>query len=649
MIRDTRLAALAACVLAFSLTTTAQQPAAADKNKKSKPSTTRAVAAAEADPLAEIRRASATSLVTSLAEESRMFRDQSLRARVQARAADALWESDQARARTLLRRAWEAAESADQENARLAQEARRNNVRRNFPNLRSEVLRLAARRDRELGEEFLAKLDESRKQQESATANSADAVAAANAAASSGGQSTPRINPDDPPPTMTQRLGVARQLLDDGEAERAAQFADAALYPVNVYGENFLEKLRAVNPEAADARYTALLARAAADPVSDANTISLLSSYVFTPNLYLTFGADGGGHTRQWAEKIAPPENFPAQLRTAFLRAAAQVLLRPVPPPDQDKTTSGRGGTYVVTARMATLSEQHAPDLAPALRARLALLQQDVKKGVRDPAENRALTAGIVPEDETRDRVQDILDQVEKADSPESRDEGYAHAAFAALRANQDTARARELTDKISDLDLRKTVRSFVDFAAVAEAARRKDAGETLRLARTGELSAYHRAWGLTEAARLLPKEEAGRAVEILEEAMREAKRVDATSPERVRAHVAVVTQLAELDRGRAWEMMSEVVKAANAAPEFTGEDGELTVRVQFKRGATTMNFSAETFNLSGVFAALARDNFDRAADLAKTLTSEHARAFATLAVARTALGDKRREQRSER
>src|SRR5919112_1891057 len=70
------------------------------------------------DPLAEARRATAISLINSLADEARGFRDETLRARVQARAADALWETDAERARALFRRAWDAAEASDRESLR---------------------------------------------------------------------------------------------------------------------------------------------------------------------------------------------------------------------------------------------------------------------------------------------------------------------------------------------------------------------------------------------------------------------------------------------------------------------------------------------------------------------------------------------------
>lgn len=612
------------CLIALQIVVSAQAPAPSPKK------TTPKKVAAEVDPLVEARRTLAISLVTSLADEARSFRDLAQRARVQARTADALWETDQENARALFKRAWDSAEAADEENSRRTEEevrtmlaARGTTASRQRPNLRREVLRLAARRDRVLGEEFLRKLDESRKQE------------AEKAAPGNNSQATARINPDDPPQEMAQRLSLARQLLEDGDEARALQFADPALYPVNTFGMNILDMLHEKNPAAADQRYMSLLARAISDPVSDANTISLLSSYVFMPYMYITVRPDGNSHTRRWNDKNAPPANIPPGVRNAFFRTAATVLLGPVAEPDL--SSSGRQGTYVVIARMLQLFEKHGHPQAPALRARLAILANDVPERVRQD-DNPLLTRGIVPEDTSRDRVAEALDRLGRAKTSDERDRIY----FEASRAAKDPEQARELADKIEDSDLRQQMRAFLAFEAMQGAIRGKKPDDVLRLARSPELTNVQRAWGLTEAGGLFAKTGPDRAAEALDLATAEARRIDQDSPDRVRALVAVVTQLQKVDSARAWAMIGELTKAANSVSEFSGEDGELTVRVAFKGGgAMTQNHSVASFDLAGLFAALAQEDFNRAADLPKGFTGESPRAVAMLAVARAALEKK--------
>src|SRR6266481_1901583 len=94
-------------------------------------------AKAEADRIARERREQARSLLISLASDARSFRDQTLRARSLARIADALWDVDAEQGRTLFRRAWEAAETADQNHGPY-------NLGEGPLNIRREVLKLAA-------------------------------------------------------------------------------------------------------------------------------------------------------------------------------------------------------------------------------------------------------------------------------------------------------------------------------------------------------------------------------------------------------------------------------------------------------------------------------------------------------------------------
>jgi hypothetical protein len=634
MARPARLLALALCASALAPAAGAQQPPPQAKKPAAKKTT------AEADPMAEIRRTTAVSLLNTLADEARTFRDPSVGARVQARAADALWGTDEERARTLFRRAWEAAEAADRENERLTDAERReraaargSTASRNIPSMRREVLGLAAKRDRALGEEFLAKLDEARKQDDPETLGGAAPVV-----------QTPeqRINPDNPPPAMAQRLSLAQQLLDAGDAERAMQFADPALYPVNTFGMNVLNGLRGKDAPGADRRFLSLVSRAASDPLADANTVSLLASYVFTPFLYVTVRPDGNSHTRRWRPDNSPPADLDPKLREAYLRAAAQILLRPLPPAEQDRSSSGRIGAYVITTRLLPLFDRFAPDESAALRARQSALIADTPEQNRRP-DDSLLTRGIVPEDPNRDKVQDILDRLDRATSTNERDVLYFQAAVNAL--DRDPERARSLADKIEDIDTRKQLIAYMAFQRVEDAVREKKAEDALRLAHGDELTTVQRAWGLTEAARLLSKTQPGRAAEALDEAAAAARRIDEKTPDRVRALVAVATQMVGLNPAAAWDLMSEVVKSANALSEFSGEDGEITVRVEFKSGgAMTQNINVESFDLTGVFAALARENFDRAAGLARTLKGDSPRAVATLAVARTAL-DKRADR----
>ena len=72
-----------------------------NKQPKQTSSKSKLVKTEELDPLIAERRNVAVSLLSALADDARGFRDQKLRARVLARAADALWTTEPDRSRGL--------------------------------------------------------------------------------------------------------------------------------------------------------------------------------------------------------------------------------------------------------------------------------------------------------------------------------------------------------------------------------------------------------------------------------------------------------------------------------------------------------------------------------------------------------------------
>jgi hypothetical protein len=571
----------------------------------------------EAEAADAQRRTFAISLVISLATEARSYSDLALRPRVLARAADVLWDADTTAARALFRRAWEAAEKGDTEEATIKTKdkppAMVMALRRMSGNdLRSEVVSIAARHDRALGEEFLAKL-KSENERET-------------------GDSKSKQGPGDnwsAPEAAAKRLQVAGKLLHDGQTERALEFAAPALDQVNATSIGFLSELRAREPAGADRIFASLLARTELDPAADANTVSGLSSYAFTPGLYVCFWADGQSTWTQPDEPLTPP-NLPAPLLNRFFQVAASILLRPLPPPDQDFTSSGRTGKYKVVKRLLPLFDQYSPNTSAGLRAQLTALTSDSAKDASNN-ESSLLTEGIKPEDNAGDVLAKMQDRLDHAKTSRERDEICAAAAV--TLATQGDMRAREVADKIGDSDRRTQVRQYVDFEFVQRAIRKKDAAETTRLARTGQLTHTQRAWAYTQAARLLLDSQGERALQLLQDATEEVGRIDGNAPDRAVLLVGVARQFLTADRVRAWETMGAAVKAANLAEDFTGEN--VLQSAMFTRGGVKfISIGGEDFSLSGVFQALAKDELDRSADLAKSFQNDAPRAAATLAIA---------------
>jgi hypothetical protein len=583
----------------------------------------------EAERELKERRAKARSLLVALSSDARTFHDETLRARSLARIADALWTVDTEQGRLLFRKAWEAAEVADSESDKKLQEEIRQQKTRTGggfavnlpPNVRREVLRLAARHDRVLGEEFLEKLR----------------IQKLEAATSP----TTNTNPNRLSEAMSQRLSVAKELLENGELERALQFAEPVLALVTMESMNFLSDVREKNASAADARYAALLAGSANNPQADANTASLLSSYIFTPHLFVTFSSNGSSSSSQSASTITPAVIAP-ELKNAFFQTAAAILLRPLPAPGQpDQSSSGLDGKYLVIKRLLPFFEQSAPPaMVESLRGHMSALNTIVSDSARKYDED-SLNRGMRAERPSAEREQSLLDRIDRAKTSAERDSLYLQ--LASIVGRKGDLRAREFVSKVEDTELRKQAQAYTDASLAMYFVDKKMPDQALEMAHKGDLTQLIKTWVLTETAKLLAKTDKEKAMEVVDEAATEARRLEVSDPNLPRTLVAVANALKAIDPARVWDATFDAVKAANSAEGFTGEDGEIVVKFQSKSGSSVHTNDVADFDLEGIFGYLAAQDYDRAVELARGFEGEGPRAVATIAIARAILESKRR------
>jgi hypothetical protein len=564
----------------------------------------KAVSKAEEDRIRKARRSQARSLLFSLGSDARGFRDQTLRARSLARIADALWGVAAEQARTLFHEAWEAAEIAERESQQRL-------------DLRRQVLSLAARHDRLLAEEFLQKLKV--ELQETKDEPSENNLWGAEAS--------------------EKRLTLAKELLSTGDIKRALQFADPVLGSANISTLEFLTQLRDKDPAAADQRYAVMLTNTGGNTLADANTISLLSSYIFTPHTYVYFDPEGSPSYSMMRSSF-PPASVTPQLRLAFFQIAASVLLRPQPPAEQDQSTTGIAGKYMVLKRLMPLFEQYAPkEITDAMRGQFEGLNSLVSDGVRQ-SENEWIQKAIRPEKQLlADQEHSLLDQIERAKTAEERDELYFKLATLAL--SKDDIKARDYVSKIDASGFRKQAQAWVDWSLAIGAIEKKRIETALELARNGELTHIQRLWVLTQSAKLLAKTDRDKALSLLDDATAEAGRIEGIDLDRPRGLLAIANALKLIEPSRAWDAIMDAIKAANSTEGFTGEDGVITLHVNSKSQISKKTDAIPDFDIEGIFGKLANTDYDRAVQLARVFQGEAPRANATIAIARAVLNEK--------
>ncbi len=285
------------------------------------------------------------------------------------------------------------------------------------------------------------------------------------------------------------------------------------------------------------------------------------------------------------------------------------------------------------------LFEQYAPrEITEAMRGQFEALNSLVSDSVRH-GENEWVQKGISPEKPLADQEQSLLDQIDHAKTSDQRDELYFKLALLAL--SKYDMKARDYASKIDESWFRKRAQAWVDWCLAISNIERKKTGLALELARNGDLNHIQRVWILTQSAKLLAKTDRDKALSLLDDATAETRRIEGVDLDRPRALLAIANALRLIEPLRAWDAIFDAVKAANSTEGFTGEDAVLSVTLNTRSQILTKLETNPDFEIRGIFSEAASNDYDRAIQLARGFQGEAARANATIAIARSVLGEK--------
>jgi hypothetical protein len=165
-----------------------------------------------------------------------------------------------------------------------------------------------------------------------------------------------------------------------------------------------------------------------------------------------------------------------------------------------------------------------------------------------------------------------------------------------------------------------------------------------IEVIRNGELDHIYKSWLYAQAAKLISKADGEKATSLVDSAIAEARRISPSDPCSAQAFLAAANASFLVHRSAVWEKMDEAVKSANAAEQFTGEDGELYFQLVTKAGPLyAARDSVPDFDLEGIFTKLAEHDFEKAVEVARGLNRDAPRSIATIAIARTVLEPKKK------
>jgi hypothetical protein len=588
-------------------------------------------------------RALALTLLVETADKARTFDDLFYRARIQMLAADALWPYDERQARAIFRRAWEAAtasDKADMEEESREADALPGAATQKTTEARDEVLAKATTRDARLAEVFLRDLARDKDE--------------ANAARNER-QRTPWR---DLSASGARRLMLANEMLAAGETRRAFEVATPLINEgVSAAFVAFILRLRKQNAGDADVLYLRLLERAAADPRTDANAVLLLSSPVISPNLMVVIDEFGSVQftLTDSGTRSTPQPAFPQKTAVAFYNLAASVLSSPATARDA-LTMQELMSRFYATGRLLPFFENSSASYAayvPTLRARHSELFNEIEAGRREQVSSQFSASGPAPKGYV-DPLRSLADELAHAPDSAARQSIALSMVRTAVR-NRYWDRARRAAAEIEDAGRRKSALTFIqvhqikDILHAYEDQKEDDFESIAKFVREADVPPFAKAWGFAQTALIAARKKDSRAsqnvTELINEAEAQAARTTPGKPERVAAYGVVVMAASGLDAPRAWALLREFVKAANAVEDFTGDAASIDLNADDSlEGEAAEQFivEAEIFRLDGIFATMAHLDFDKALAEARVLDGDVSQAFATIAVARARLENNR-------
>jgi len=235
--------------------------------------------------------------------------------------------------------------------------------------------------------------------------------------------------------------------------------------------------------------------------------------------------------------------------------------------------------------------------------------------------------------------VEDLLELAQRTNDFAQRDGLYCQAAMAAESAG-DISRAMEIIGRMSDMNLREKMKSWINFNASEKATREKRYDEARQFALGVEETDYRAYLFFQLAGKMISDKNSDRGRELLEEAARRSVEAEDTQ-EKVKALCGIADLYLKVDQDRSFSLAEAAVRVANKVPADKlnlVEGGARMIRSLSYAGSTRNSMTdVAGFDLRKVFGRLAGYDFDRSLALAQVIENKGVRCWAMIAVAESA------------
>lgn len=506
------------------------------------------------------------------------------------------------------------------------------------PDVRIEIIRIAARHDPLLSQEFQKKYLEKKSQSREKNPQGGEY----------GNERTYEQVFGTADVLSNDLIRIAASFLDSDVqmAVNTARQAISASIPRDIVG--FLIQLAEHDSVAADKLYIEALERLNKNQIAYPGQLLLLSAYPFKDDKITIFDGNGNRYllSLQWKEK----QNVKDMLARQFILTALRVLSRVAEEQDPQLTYSENQLGIAFYAANA-LEPKVAKFLPTALsdwdNIKESILYLQTEKARSKIEQEGNSEAGIerTPADSsqaTSARVEQLLEQAQSAPILTKRDDLYIKAAIEAATSD-DATRAIEIASKINDNKYRENATSWFNFEAALQSLNKKDILNAKRFAEN-VTPIDQRIYILLKLARGMNSAE--ERMELLEYAYRQASQSN-EGEEKLRAAVGIANLFLDFFPENGLNAVSNMMNIANQVQSSSFDLPRMVRTLPTHRGRgyrTVVNY--EGFDIRALFSKMAQIDIENSLQIAQSTSNRVIRLQAISAVAnvmlRSSLQDKK-------
>lgn len=417
----------------------------------------------------------------------------------------------------------------------------------------------------------------------------------------------------------------ARQLFRQSAALRVTQ--DHCFFLLN-------QRKRA--SEIADTWFSDTLEVLAQRPLSEANEIVMLSSYLFSPDGGIAYVVISGYNTANVAGNMSAIPKNPALAKRYLGLLLAKVKGNEVIP---------QAVAYFALKNLLPQYQMFAPELLTDVYATTATLLPSVSKDDSATFADAHKDFNASESDRTADWTKRI-ENADKFDREERRDLEYFDILFGYLLPQKDFARAMLIVSRISNPELKETSGDLVNLAALQAGLEKADTASSMSESDSNQIkNPLVRVIALSSLGQARMKQKAtADAIRLFDQAVGEANQIK-DDQDRIQAKLMLAQLSVGLDSSVGLERVAGAFKEINKFSDFNMNRSDLSLKVTVYglKNELPIKSPAPSSLLSAV-GIMCRVNCEETLQITRLLEKKEIRLWSNFVAVRTGLSESSRQ-----